>query len=166
MQHADGEILAARAAARFGVPFTLSTMSICSIEDVAASPDPFWFQLYVMRDEDFVDAIIERARAAVFGAGPDAGPADPGPAPQGPEERPDQPAQADLPNILNMMTKPRWSLGMLRRPRAAQFRNIVGHVKVGTDLADLTAWRTNSSTPSWTGPRSPASATSGRASSS
>ena len=65
MQHPDGEILAARAAARFGVPYTLSTMSICSIEDVApASPDPFWFQLYVMTDEDFVDAIIERARKA------------------------------------------------------------------------------------------------------
>jgi L-lactate dehydrogenase (cytochrome) len=65
MQHPDGEILAARAAAKAGVPFTLSTMSICSIEDVAAhSPDPFWFQLYVMKDEDFVDAAIERARAA------------------------------------------------------------------------------------------------------
>ena len=65
MQSPDGEIKAARAAAAFGVPFTLSTMSICSIEDVAAaSPVPFWFQLYVMRDEDFVDSIIERARAA------------------------------------------------------------------------------------------------------
>ena len=65
MQCPDGEIKAARAAAEFGVPYTLSTMSICSIEDVvAASPTPFWFQLYVMRDEDFVDAIIERARKA------------------------------------------------------------------------------------------------------
>ena len=65
MQHPDGEILAARAAAKAGVPFTLSTMSICSIEDVAAaSPEPFWFQLYVMKDVDFVDAAIERARAA------------------------------------------------------------------------------------------------------
>src|SRR5690606_16692585 len=65
MQHPDGEILAARSAARFGVPFTLSTMSICSIEDVAEHAGPgFWFQLYVMRDEDFVDAIIERAKKA------------------------------------------------------------------------------------------------------
>src|ERR671913_2530432 len=65
MQHADGEILAARAAEKFGVPFTLSTMSICSIEDVAENTDqPFWFQLYVMRDRDFVERLIERARAA------------------------------------------------------------------------------------------------------
>jgi L-lactate dehydrogenase (cytochrome) len=65
MQHADGEILAARAAERFGVPFTLSTMSICSIEDVAAhTTAPFWFQLYVLRDRQFVEGIIERARAA------------------------------------------------------------------------------------------------------
>src|SRR5579864_4232592 len=65
MQHADGEILAARAAEKFGVPFTLSTMSICSIEDIAASTTkPFWFQVYMMRDRDFVVRLIERARAA------------------------------------------------------------------------------------------------------
>ena len=65
MQHADGEILAARAAEDFGVPFTLSTMSICSIEDVAANTTkPFWFQLYVMRDRDFVERLIDRAKAA------------------------------------------------------------------------------------------------------
>ncbi len=65
MQHADGEILAARAAEKFGVPFTLSTMSICSIEDVAAqTTQPFWFQLYMMRDRDFIVRLIERARAA------------------------------------------------------------------------------------------------------
>src|SRR5690606_40349398 len=65
MQRADGEILAARAAERFGVPFTLSTMSICSIEDVAARTSrPFWFQLYVMRDRDFIGRLIDRARAA------------------------------------------------------------------------------------------------------
>ena len=64
MQHADGEILAARAAARAGVPFTLSTMSICSIEDVARHTDrPFWFQLYVMRDHAFIDRLIDRAKA-------------------------------------------------------------------------------------------------------
>ena len=141
MQHPDGEILAARAAAKAGVPFTLSTMSICSIEDVAeASPDPFWFQLYVMNDQDFVDAIIERARAAKCSAlvltldlqilG---------------QRHKDlkngltSPPKLTIPNILNMMTKPRWSLGMLRTPRR-QFRNIVGHVKGVTKLAYLTAW--------------------------
>ncbi|MFM7444105.1 MAG: L-lactate dehydrogenase, partial [Tabrizicola sp.] len=141
MQHPDGEILAARAAAKFGVPFTLSTMSICSIEDVAAhSPDPFWFQLYVMRDEDFVDRIIERARAAKCSAlvltldlqilG---------------QRHKDlkngltSPPRPTIPNLINIATKPRWALGMARTPRR-QFRNIVGHVKGVTDLADLTAW--------------------------
>lgn len=141
MQHPDGEILAARAAAKFGVPFTLSTMSICSIEDVAAaSPDPFWFQLYVMTDEDFVDAAIERARKAncsalvltldlqILG-----------------QRHKDlknglsSPPKLTIPNIINMMTKPRWSMGMVRTPRR-QFRNIVGHVKGVTNLADLAAW--------------------------
>src|SRR5689334_16067149 len=62
MQHADGEILAARAAEKFGVPFTLSTMSICSIEDVAANTSaPFWFQLYMMRDRAFIERLIDRA---------------------------------------------------------------------------------------------------------
>jgi L-lactate dehydrogenase (cytochrome) len=141
MQSPDGEIKAARAAAAFGVPFTLSTMSICSIEDIAEhSPDPFWFQLYVMKDEDFVDAIIERARKAgcsalvltldlqVLG-----------------QRHKDlkngltSPPRLTLPNILNMMTKPAWSLGMLRTPRRT-FRNIVGHAKGVTDLANLSAW--------------------------
>lgn len=141
MQCPDGEIKAARAAAAFGVPFTLSTMSICSIEDVAAhSPTPFWFQLYVMKDEDFVDAIIERARAAQCSAlvltldlqilG---------------QRHKDlkngltSPPRLTLPNIINMATKPAWSLGMLQTPRRT-FRNIVGHVKGVTDLADLTKW--------------------------
>ncbi len=141
MQNPDGEIKAARAAAAFGVPFTLSTMSICSIEDVAQhSPEPFWFQLYVMKDEDFVDAIIERARAAKCSAlvltldlqilG---------------QRHKDlkngltSPPKLTLPNILNMMTKPAWSLGMLATPRRT-FRNIVGHAKGVTDLANLTAW--------------------------
>src|SRR6187551_4069325 len=64
MQHADGEILAAKAAKRFGIPFTLSTMSICSIEDVAKATDrhPFWFQLYVMRDRSFIEKLIDRAK--------------------------------------------------------------------------------------------------------
>lgn len=141
MQCPDGEIKAARAAAKFGVPFTLSTMSICSIEDVAAaSPTPFWFQLYVMRDEDFVDAIIERARAAKCSAlvltldlqilG---------------QRHKDirnglsSPPKLTIPNMINMATKPGWSLGMLGTPRR-QFRNIVGHVKNVEKLSDLTAW--------------------------
>ena len=69
MQHADGEMLAARAAEQFGVPFTLSTMSICSIEDVrSVTTKPFWFQLYVMKDRSFIEALIERAKAAQCGA--------------------------------------------------------------------------------------------------
>ena len=141
MQCADGEIKAARAAAAFGVPYTLSTMSICSIEDVAAaSPVPFWFQLYVMRDEDFVDAIIERARKAKCSAlvltldlqilG---------------QRHKDvrnglsSPPKLTVPNMINMAFKPGWSLGMLRTPRR-QFRNIVGHVKNVEKLSDLTAW--------------------------
>lgn len=141
MQHPDGEILAARAAKKFGVPFTLSTMSICSIEDVAEHAGPgFWFQLYVMRDEAFVDAIIERAKKAqcaalvvtldlqVLG-----------------QRHKDlkngltSPPRPTLPNLLNIATKPRWAFGMARTPRR-QFRNIVGHVQGVTDLADLTAW--------------------------
>ncbi|HEY2978165.1 MAG TPA: alpha-hydroxy acid oxidase, partial [Burkholderiaceae bacterium] len=69
MQHADGEILAARAAEAFGIPFTLSTMSICSIEDIAANTKkPFWFQLYVMRDREFIERLIDRAKVARCGA--------------------------------------------------------------------------------------------------
>ncbi len=141
MQTPDGEIKAARAAAAFGVPYTLSTMSICSIEDVAAhSPTPFWFQLYVMRDEDFVDAIIERARAAKCSAlvltldlqilG---------------QRHKDlknglsSPPKLTIPNLINIATKPQWALGMLQTPRR-QFRNIVGHVKNVEKLSDLTAW--------------------------
>ena len=141
MQWPDGEILAARAAEKFGVPFTLSTMSICSIEDVAAhTSKPFWFQLYVMRDEDFVDAIIERARKAKCSAlvltldlqilG---------------QRHKDlkngltSPPKLTIPNILNMATKPAWSLAMAQTPRR-QFRNIVGHVKGVQKLSDLTAW--------------------------
>ncbi|MFO1294500.1 MAG: alpha-hydroxy acid oxidase [Rubrivivax sp.] len=141
MQHADGEILAARAAERFGVRFTLSTMSICSIEDVrAATTQPFWFQLYVMRDHDFIERLIERARAAgcdalmltldlqILG-----------------QRHKDlknglsAPPKLTLANIANMMTKPRWGLGMLGT-RRRQFGNIVGHVKGVTDMANLAAW--------------------------
>ena len=141
MQHADGEILAAKAAEAFGIPFTLSTMSICSIEDIRANTSkPFWFQLYVMRDRDFIERLIDRAKAAGCGAlvltldlqiigqrhkdlknGLSA------------------PPKLTLANILNMMTKPRWGLGMLGTSRR-QFGNIVGHVKGVSDMSNLSAW--------------------------
>ncbi|OYT89833.1 MAG: alpha-hydroxy-acid oxidizing enzyme [Burkholderiales bacterium PBB6] len=141
MQHADGEILAARAAEKFGVPFTLSTMSICSIEDIAAHTQaPFWFQLYVMKDRDFVERLIDRAKAAKCSAlmltldlqilgqrhkdlknGLSA------------------PPKPTLANIINLMTKPRWCLGMLGTPRRS-FGNIVGHAKGVGDLSSLSSW--------------------------
>jgi len=141
MQHADGEILAAKASEKFGIPFTLSTMSICSIEDVAQhTTQPFWFQLYVMRDRDFIERLIDRAKAAKCGAlvltldlqiigqrhkdlknGLSA------------------PPKLTIGNMLNMMTKPRWGLGMLGTSRR-QFGNIVGHVKGVTDMGNLSAW--------------------------
>ena len=97
MQHADGEILAARAAAKAGVPFTLSTMSICSIEDVAEHTDrPFWFQLYVMQDRAFSNQLIDRAKAAGCSAlCADARPANSWPAPQGHPQRAQHATQAD-----------------------------------------------------------------------
>ena len=141
MQHADGEILAAQAAEKFGVRFTLSTMSICSIEDVAArTTQPFWFQLYVMRDRDFIERLIDRAKAAkcdalvltldlqILG-----------------QRHKDlknglsAPPKLTVANILNMMTKPRWCMGMLGTPRR-QFGNIVGHVKGVADMGSLAEW--------------------------
>ena len=141
MQHADGEILAARAAEKFGVPFTLSTMSICSIEDVAAhTSKPFWFQLYVMRDRPFIERLIDRAKAAKCSAlvltldlqvlgqrhkdlrnGMSA------------------PPKMTLANILDLMTKPRWCLGMLGTPRRT-FGNIVGHASSVSDMSSLSSW--------------------------
>ncbi|HEU4381226.1 MAG TPA: alpha-hydroxy acid oxidase [Hyphomicrobiaceae bacterium] len=141
MQHPDGEILAARAAAAAGIPFTLSTMSICSIEDVAENTnEPFWFQLYVMRDKDFVDRLIGRAQAARCSAlvltldlqilaqrhkdlknGLSA------------------PPKMTLANIANIATKPRWWTGMLGTKRRS-FRNIVGHAKGVKDLSALASW--------------------------
>jgi L-lactate dehydrogenase (cytochrome) len=141
MQHADGEILAARAAEKFGVPFTLSTMSICSIEDVAENVSkPFWFQLYVMRDRDFIKRLIDRAKSAgcsalvltldlqIMG-----------------QRHKDiknglsAPPKITLRNLLNMGTKPRWGLGMLGTKRRT-FRNVVGHAKGVDDMTSLSAW--------------------------
>ena len=141
MMHADGEILAARAAARFGVPFTLSTMSICSIEDIAAHGDkPFWFQLYVMRDREFVERLIDRAKAArcsalvltldlqILG-----------------QRHRDlkngltAPPRFTIPNLLDLTTKPRWCLGMLGTKRRF-FGNIVGHARGVNDMSSLFSW--------------------------
>jgi L-lactate dehydrogenase (cytochrome) len=141
MQHADGEILAARAALKEGVPFTLSTMSVCSIEDVAeATGKPFWFQLYVMRDRSFTEKLIDRAKAANCSAlvltldlqiiaqrHKDI------------RNALSTPPAITFGNILDMAMRPRWCLGMLRTKRRT-FRNIVGHAKDVGDLSSLAAW--------------------------
>jgi len=141
MQYADGEILAARAAEKFGVPFTLSTMSICSIEDVAAhTSKPFWFQLYVMRDRGFIRQLIERAKAAHCSAlvlTLDL---------QVPGQRHKDirnglstPPKLTLPNLLDMMTKPRWCRSMLGTPRR-NLGNILGHASGVNDTVSLSHW--------------------------
>ncbi|ENT26318.1 hypothetical protein C037_02617 [Brucella suis 63/198] len=141
MQHANGEMLAAQAAEAFGVPFTLSTMSICSIEDVASvTKKPFWFQLYVMRDRDFVKNLIGRAKAAgcsalvltldlqILG-----------------QRHKDirnglsAPPKFTPKHIWQMATCPAWCLGMLGTQRRT-FRNIAGHAKNVTDLSSLPSW--------------------------
>ena len=141
MQHADGEILAAQAAEKAGVPFTLSTMSICSLEDVAAhTGKPFWFQLYVMRDRDFTGDLIDRAKAAGCSAlvltldlqilgqrhndirnGLSA------------------PPRLTPGHVWQVMTRPRWALNMLGTRRRT-FGNIVGYAKNVTDLSSLSSW--------------------------
>ena len=141
MQSADGEIKAARAAENFGVPFTLSTMSICSIEDVAAhTKKPFWFQLYVMKDTDFVDRLIQRAKAVncsalmitldlqILG-----------------QRHKDlknglsAPPKLTLKTMANLATKWGWGLEMLGTKRR-QFGNIVGHAKGVKDTSSLSSW--------------------------
>jgi L-lactate dehydrogenase (cytochrome) len=141
MQHADGEIHAAKAAEKFGIPFTLSTMSICSIEDIAQNTSaPFWFQLYMMRDRDAMQRMIDRCKAAkcsalvltldlqVIG--------------QRHKDLKNQLRASVLPsigNLIDMATKPRWCLGMLGTKRHS-FGNLVGHVKEVTDIKSLAAW--------------------------
>jgi L-lactate dehydrogenase (cytochrome) len=141
MQWADGEIHAARAAEKFGVPFTLSTMSICSIEDVAESTTkPFWFQLYVIRDRDFIRRLIGRAKAArcsalmltldlqIIG-----------------QRHKDLkngmtvPPKIMLSNVLDLMTKPAWAFRMLGAKRKI-FGNIAGHVKGTENIVSLAKW--------------------------
>ncbi|WP_160109372.1 alpha-hydroxy acid oxidase [Pseudomonas izuensis] len=141
MQHADGEILAARAAEKFGVPFTLSTMSICSIEDIAAhTRQPFWFQLYVMRDRGFIRQLIERARfarcsALVLTLDLQV----PGQRHKDIRNGLSAPPRLTLPNLLNMMTKPRWCHGMLGTSRR-NLGNILGHASGVSDTASLAHW--------------------------
>ena len=141
MLHADGEILAARAAEKFGIPFTLSTMSICSIEDIAAhTTAPFWFQLYVMRDRQFVEGLIDRAKAAgcsalmitldlqVLG-----------------QRHRDiknglsTPVKPTIANLINLALHPRWCIGMLGT-RRRNFGNIVGYVKDVDNIGSLGEW--------------------------
>ncbi|MDP3167360.1 MAG: alpha-hydroxy acid oxidase, partial [Hydrogenophaga sp.] len=141
MQHADGEILAARAAKKMGIPFTLSTMSICSIEDVAQhAGEGFWFQLYVMKDRAFIERLIDRAKAAKCAAlvltldlqilgqrhkdlknGLSA------------------PPKLTIANMINIASKPRWALGMLGTKRK-QFGNLVGHVSGVENMGSLSEW--------------------------
>ena len=149
MQHADGEILAAIAAEKFGVPFCLSTMSICSIEDVAErTTKPFWFQLYVMKDRGFIERLIERAKAAKCSAlvltldlqilG---------------QRHKDlkngltAPPKLTIANMINMASKPRWCLGMAMTPRRT-FRNIVGHASGVGDMSSLSSWTAEQFDPS------------------
>jgi len=149
MQYADGEILAAKAAKEFGLPFCLSTMSICSMEEVAKhTKHPFWFQLYVMRDKKFVSSLIERAKAAncsalvvtldlqILG-----------------QRHKDlknglsAPPKPTIGNMINLLTKPRWCLGMLQT-KNRQFGNIVGHVDGVDDMSSLGAWTASQFDPS------------------
>jgi len=141
MQRGDGEILVARAAAKAGIPYTLSTMSVCSIEDVAANTEkPFWFQLYVMKDRDFIGRLIDRAKAAgcsalvltldlqIIG-----------------QRHKDikngltTPPKLTLANVLNIATKPRWCLSMLGTKRRT-FGNVVGHAPGADNMRSISLW--------------------------
>ncbi len=141
MQHGDGEILACRAAQAAGIPFTLSTMSICSIEDVAAAVDkPFWFQLYVMKDRGFIRALIERAAAAkcsalvltvdlqVIGQRH-----------KDIENGMTVPPKITLKNVIDIATKPAWALSVLRGKRKT-FGNIAGHYPGMDSVTVLSKW--------------------------
>lgn len=150
MQHADGEILAAKAAKAFGVPFTLSTMSICSLEDIAehTGHHPFWFQLYVMRDKAFMERLINRAKQAncsalvvtldlqILG-----------------QRHKDiknglsTPPKPTIANLINLATKPHWCMGMLGTKRRT-FGNIVGHVDGVGDVSSLSSWTADQFDPS------------------
>ena len=149
MQCSDGEIKAAQAAEEFGVPFTLSTMSICSIEDVAENTSkPFWFQLYVMKDRRFVESLIDRAKKANCSALVET--LDLQILGQRHKDIKNQlsaPPRLTIKNVVNMMTKPRWCMGMLTT-RRHQFGNIVGHADGVDDLSSLSSWSAEQLDPS------------------
>src|SRR5437660_2620577 len=141
MQHGDGEIYACRAAQAAGIPFTQSTMSICSIEDIAAAVDkPFWFQLYVMKDRGFIKALIERAIAAkcsalvltvdlqVIGQRH-----------QDIKNGMSVPPEWSLSKLLDFASKPSWVAGVLRGKRRT-FGNLAGHLKMSDDITALSSW--------------------------
>jgi len=141
MIHADGEILAAKAAEKFGIPFTLSTMSICSIEDVARhASKPFWFQLYMMRDRSFIESLIDRAKAANCSALMLTMDLQvPGQRHKDRKNGLTTPPKLTYANLLNLSTKLRWCLGMLGTPRRT-FGNIVGHAKGVDNISTLSTW--------------------------
>src|SRR5215470_2396354 len=141
MQHGDGEILACRAAQAAGIPFTQSTMSICSIEEIAASVDkPFWFQLYVMKDRGFIKSLLERAMAAkcsalvltvdlqVIGQRH-----------QDIKNGMTVPPEWSLSKLFDFATKPSWVSGVMRGKRRT-FGNLVGHLKGTDDITSLGTW--------------------------
>ena len=141
MQCADGEIKAARAAEKFGVPFTLSTMSICSIEDVAENTEkPFWFQVYTLRDDDFMQRLFDRAKAANCSAAMITVDLQMlGQRHKDLRNGLSAPPKLTMKSIADMMTKVQWGLGMLGTRRRS-FGNIVGHAKGVTDPSSLSAW--------------------------
>ena len=141
MQHADGEIKAARAAEKFGVPFTLSTMSICSIEDVAEhTTKPFWFQVYTLKDDDFMQRLFDRAKAANCSAAVITVDLQVlGQRHKDLKNGLSAPPKLTPQSIANMMTKVHWGLGMLGTKRRF-FGNIVGHAKGVSDPSSLSSW--------------------------
>ncbi len=141
MQCADGEIKAARAAEKFGVPFTLSTMSICSIEDVAEhTTKPFWFQVYTLKDDDFMQRLFDRAKAAKCSAAMITVDLQVlGQRHKDLKNGLSAPPKLTAKSVANMMTKVRWGLGMLGTRRRF-FGNIVGHASGVTDPSSLSSW--------------------------
>jgi L-lactate dehydrogenase (cytochrome) len=141
MQHFDGEIFAARAAEKFGVPFCLSTMSICSIEDVAANTSkPFWMQVYTLKDDEFMQRLFDRAKdagcsAAVITVDLQLL----GQRHKDLKNGLSAPPKLTPASVANMMTKIGWGIGMLSTKRRF-FGNIVGHAKGVTDPSSLSTW--------------------------
>ncbi|WP_372920884.1 L-lactate dehydrogenase [Roseovarius sp.] len=149
MQHADGEIKAARAAEAFGVPFTLSTMSICSIEDIAENTSkPFWMQVYTLKDDDFMQRLFDRAREAKCSAAMITVDLQVlGQRHRDLKNGLSAPPKLTPASLANMMTKVQWGLGMLGTKRRF-FGNIVGHAKGVADPSSLSTWTAEAFDPS------------------